>query len=809
MVKVKRLLLNKTVYIISIILIILLSILFINFNQTIIKSTEKTKNKLEQIEDISKIDTLASFIANSSVIYLSNLAIEDLKEKILLDFQNRFIEAIVIKDNYLNENLLIAHRTENNKILFVKKLPKKYFKYYNSIKKDIIENKTYTKNKLGTITIYYKSFNTYGNLINLTQKEKDYLKEKKILYTCIHPNWMPLGKLEEDKHLGISSDIVKLISNELNINIELIETKTWGDSLDLLRNKKCDFSPLTTENRLKKEYLNFTKEYLNLNIVVATRPNVPFFDNLKHLKEEKFAVIKNYSLLKDLKEQYPKIDFIEVNSLKEGLKKVKQEKVFGYIDNSLVINHAIQKEYLDDIFISGKLKGEMKLAIATRKELLILNGIFEKLVLNLNEDIKQNIFNKWIVNNYQIKTDYTLVWQLMIVSLFIIFITLYWNRKLSNLNKQLEEQRNHAYEASKAKAKFLANMSHEIRTPMNAIINISHLLLESNLKKQQYEYTKKIEKSANSLLRIINDILDFSKIEAGKIEFKYDVFSLRELINDCIDSIDSFLDKKNLEFSLEYDSNLNEYYYGDKLRISQVLINILHNAVKFTNTGYVKLKVQQKDKNHLNFEIEDSGIGLTKKEQKNIFNSFVQGDSSSSKKYKGTGLGLAITKELIQLMDGKISIKSKKDKGTTFSFFIKLKKSTKEECFNPIIKKPDFTNKKILLVEDNKINQQIITALLKGTKAQVRIAFCGQEAIDIIKEKSSFNLILMDIQMPDLDGYETTKKIRQINKEIPIIAITANSFEEDIEKAINSGMDAHLKKPIEIQKLYATLEKYI
>ena len=805
----KKLLFNKLVFILFILFIIICSILFIDFNQNINNSTEKTKNKLEQIEDINKIDTLASFIANSSVIYISNLAINDLKEKIHLDFQNSFIEAIVIKDSYLKENLLIAYRDKENNVEFVKTLPKRYSKNFNKIEKNIIENKNYTKNKLGTITIYYKSFDNYKYLIDLTKEEKDYLKKKKILYTCIHPDWMPLGKIKNNKHIGISSDIVKIISNELNINVELIKTKSWEESLNLLKNKKCDFSPLTTKNERKKEYLDFTKEFLNLNIVVATRVNVPFFDNLKYLKKETFAVTKNYSLLKELKEQYPKIDFIEVNSLKEGLKKVKQEEVFGYIDNSLVINHAIQKEYLDDIFISGKLKGEMKLAIATRKELLTLNGIFEKLVLNLNEDIKQNIFNKWIVSNYQIKTDYTLVWQLTIVSLFIILITLYWNRKLSNLNKQLEEQRNHAYEASRAKAKFLANMSHEIRTPMNAIINISHLLLESNLKKQQYEYTKKIEKSANSLLRIIDDILDFSKIEAGKIEFKYAVFSLRELINDCIDSIDSFLDKKDLEFSLEYDSNLNEYYYGDKLRISQVLINILHNAVKFTNTGYVKLKVQQKDKDHLNFEIEDSGIGITKKEQKNIFNSFVQGDISSSKKYKGTGLGLAITKELIELMDGKISIKSKKDIGTTFSFFIKLKNSTKEEYFNPIIEKPDFTNKKILLVEDNKINQQIITALLKGTKAQVKIAFCGHEAIDIIKETSSFNLILMDIQMPDLDGYETTKKIRQINKEIPIIAITANSFEEDIEKAINSGMDAHLKKPIEIEKLYATLKEYI
>ncbi|RXK04509.1 ATP-binding protein [Halarcobacter bivalviorum] len=791
-------------------LITVLIYLLIDFSikKYLLEQTPNDKTYTSLTINTNNIQKTAEIIAKSSVIYLSNFAIEGLKEKIELDFQNNLISAIEIKDIYLNENLITAYKNENNQVIFTNQLPEKY-KHYSFIKEDIIEKKEYTYNNLGELTIYYNAPSFYKKDIILTEEEKNFLKEKEVLNICVAPNWTPFEKIEDGQFIGISADILKIITKDLNVKIKLIHTNTWEESLLKIKDKRCDILPLAARTQSRQEYLNFTKPYITANIVVATRVNVPFFDSINSIKDKSFAVLRSHFLYETLKTKYPKVDIIEVDSVEEGLSKVETGEVFGFIDNSIVINHIIQKNFIGSLAVSGKLNGEMHLSIASNKEFPLLNSIFEKLLTLIDENIKEEVFNRWVKTNFQIKTDYTLVWQLFVISLIIILITLYWNRKLSILNKQLQKERNKAYEATKAKAKFLANMSHEIRTPMNSIIGMSHLVLETDLKKEQKEYVEKIDKSANSLLRIINDILDFSKIEAGKIEFHNAPFSLREVISDCIDYIDLDLEEKELEFILEYDEKLSEYYYGDKLRVSQVLTNILHNAVKFTNEGFIRLKILQKKDNKIYFEIEDSGIGLNKNEEKKIFESFSQGDLSTSKKYEGTGLGLAISKDLVNLMNGKIWLKSQKNRGTTFFFELELKNCEKEVKEIEKKVKPDFSNKTILLVEDNKLNQQIIAGLLKDTNATLKIVSKGEDAIKIIRKDPSINIILMDIQMPKLDGYETTKIIREYNTKVPIIALTANSYDEDIQKSHECGMNAHLKKPIEIENLYSTIKKYI
>jgi len=791
-------------------LIILLIYFFIDFNiQKYLQNSSVRNNDFTKLDsNIINLDKNAEIIAKSSVIYLSNFAIEGLKEKIELDFQNNNIEAIEIKDIYLNKNLISAYKDVNNNIIFEDKLPAKY-KLYNFIKKDIIEKKEYTSNNLGEIKIYYKDSSYYKKLISLTEKEKAFIKEKKVFNLCLSPNWAPFEKLENGKYTGISADIMKIISNQLDIEFNLVQTNTWKESLEKIKDKRCDFLPLAGETTSRKEFLNFTSSYINSNIVVATKINVPFFDNINIIENESFAVLESHFLFEMLKSKYPKVKLVEVNSVYEGLSKVGKGEVFGFIDNSIVINHIVQKNFLGSIAVSGKLDGEMNLSIATRKDLPLMGSIFEKMLILIDEETKQEIFNRWVKVNYQIKTDYTLVWQLSVISLIIILITLYWNRKLTMLNRQLQRERNRAYKASKAKANFLANMSHEIRTPMNSIIGMSHLVLETSLPKEQKEYIEKIDKSANSLLRIINDILDFSKIEAGKIKFHNTKFSLREVVSDCIDYIDLDLEEKSLEFILDYDKNLKDCYFGDKLRVSQVLTNLLHNAVKFTEKGFIRLKIVQKENNILYIEVEDSGIGLSKYEKNKIFRSFSQGDVGTSKKYEGTGLGLAISKDLVQLMNGKIWLESEKNSGTTFFVEIEVNSCENEQIEEVKEKKPDFSNRQILLVEDNIVNQQIIAGLLKKTHANLKIVSSGEEAINFIIDNSSIDIVLMDIQMPHLDGYQTTELIRRHNKKIPIIALTANSNDEDIKKSIDCGMNAHLKKPIEIQNLYSTINKYL
>ena len=363
-------------------------------------------------------------------------------------------------------------------------------------------------------------------------------------------------------------------------------------------------------------------------------------------------------------------------------------------------------------------------------------------------------------------------------------------------SRKLMLQKEAAQAASEAKSKFLANMSHEIRTPMNAVIGMAELLLSENLNLRQMRYVNDIKTSAMALLNIINDILDLSKIQAGKLVLVPVHYNFRTFLDNIVSMMDVLIKNKDIAFNFEIQGDLPVCIYGDDVRLRQILINILSNAIKFTKIGYIKLKIMITE-NSIIFIVKDSGIGIREEDIKKLFNSFIQVDLDKNRESKGTGLGLSITKTLVELMEGKITVESIYGQGTEFKIEIpKLfgdeTKIEFHDATDSIIYAPDA---KILVVDDNIINLNVICGILQLCKIKTETATSGREAIELLKN-NQYDIVFMDHMMPEMDGIETTKIIREMGIEIPVVALTANVVTGAKDMLLASGMNDFISKPI-------------
>ena len=381
--------------------------------------------------------------------------------------------------------------------------------------------------------------------------------------------------------------------------------------------------------------------------------------------------------------------------------------------------------------------------------------------------------------------------------------------------------------AAQAKGAFLSNMSHEIRTPLNAIIGMTAIGKTSDDINITRYTLEKIEDASTHLLGIVNDVLDMSKIDSGKFDLSFEVFNFERMIQRVVNVISYKVEEKEQTFTINIDKRIPATLIGDDQRLAQVITNLTGNAVKFTQKGgsialHAHLLEETDSTCIIQIDVRDNGIGISPEQQKNLFTTFQQAETNTSRKYGGTGLGLAISKSIVDMMKGKVWVESQLGKGATFAFTVQLEKVDNIEAAQRIIDEiieseaipAVFAGKQILLAEDVEINCEIVKALLEPTLVSIVVAVNGAEAVRIFSESpDAFDLILMDVQMPEMDGYEATRRIRQLDvaraESIPIIAMTANVFKEDIEQCLKAGMNNHIGKPLDIDEVMRVLQIYL
>lgn len=525
--------------------------------------------------------------------------------------------------------------------------------------------------------------------LQLSNKERLWLKAHPIIRTASDPNWAPIEYLDDEGHQhGISTDYLKRLEKILGIKFKFVTDQSW---LEMMRDfKKGEIDLFTSLNRTpeREKYMRFTETYTRFPIGIFSGPDMPYINNMAELQNKKVGVVNGYATQELLETNFPQIKLVKASDPVVALDLLSRGKIDAYVGNILVTSYYIGQLGYSHIKVVGKTPYQYEQSMGVRKDWPVFVSILNKALDAIPESEKNAIYKQWIGVRFEQGFDYALIWKILLIVVVLFAMFLYSNRKLAVLNKQLILARDQEAQARKTlelantqlkavdklKSMFIASMSHELRTPLNAIIGFSGLLEQGvlgELDEKQRDSIQRIHRAGTHLLSLISEVIDISRIEAGRLEIYPEVFSLKELIDEAIENIRPIADAKNIQ--LEVEAEYLPEVFTDRKRIMQCLLNYLSNAVKYSEHGKVTLTVVIKD-GALTLSVIDTGIGITEADIPKLFVAFERVDSHLRIKAGGTGLGLYLTKKIVEeLLHGKVAVESRINTGSTFMLTIPVK----------------------------------------------------------------------------------------------------------------------------------------